>query len=107
MTALDITAAPTRAESDTRYYTSFVAQAPSRASVEWIASRALVQAAEHPEGAALMVRAVRAAVLVRLAELAVLATAKADGYEEWFATLAAVQVAETGARTATAGQVTA
>ncbi len=97
MTALDTSPAIAWAERDTHFYANLVAGAASVEMVEWAAARALIQAAQHAESAALMVRAVRATVLVRKAELAVLAASKADGYEEWFAALAAAQVA---ARTA-------
>ena len=92
MTTLATAPAIASAESDTRHYTTLIAVAPSHAVVEWAASRALVTAASHPEAATSMVRAVRAAILVRMAELAVLDAAKADGYKQWFAALAAARI---------------
>ena len=103
MTALDGLAPHDWADIDTRHLTSTIARAHRDDTLDMLARRGLALAAQYPDRAGEIVRAVDAALTVRTAELAALAEAQADGCKQWI--LDRLHASFTQGPQRTAGQV--
>lgn len=107
MTALAPFAPIDWADVDARHHATLIGNARTHEAIDWFTARALVQAAKYPPaGIAVIVRAARAAAIVRTAELHVLTAAQVAENMTLIEDRAIARATERRAALATSAEVT-